>query len=842
MTTSPFVPPDLPIKACLDELSQALESGHVTLSASTGSGKTTVVPLSLLDQSWLAGKKIIMLEPRRPAARMAAHRMAFLSGEKVGETIGYQVRFDRKISRQTRIEVLTEGLLLKRLQSDPELADVGLVIFDEFHERNLVADLSLALCIDVCQGLRDDLRLLVMSASLDAGKLTQLLNARNITAGGQLHPVTIQYSKNDSPLDQVVEACRPLIDQALEKVEADVLVFLPGRSEIARLRELAELKWSNSCEILTLYGDLSAEQQDRVLNPASRKRRRLILTTDIAETSLTIEGIEAVVDGGRVRKPVFQPNSGLTRLETGWVSKASALQRAGRAGRLGPGYCFRAWPESRQQRLDDWIPPEILSADLANTVLELAAWGVSEPDGVAWLDSPPKAHWQQATDLLYQLQAVDGQGHITIQGRGMAALPLHPRLAHMLLNAEGDAGKLVAADIAALLSDRDPFLRKPGSMLPVDLTLRLSALTEWRQTNSTTDCDRNRLKQLDRLSKQFLKLLAGKKHDKNDSNLSEAACLAMAYPDRVAKRRSKGDGYLMRNGRGVVIPQDDSLAASEYLVIANLDAGHRDGRVWLAASIDYSEIKMLFAEQIQHQRVTLWDKCHQKVVARERESLGELILSEKQVPLLADDPVIGILLDQLKVEGLSLFGEQHKLDSLRARVQTIRRLDAQGDWPDASESGLMDKLEEWLLPWLDKVDSLKQVRQVDLFTAFQSWLGWEKQRQLNEELPETLLTPAGTHRKIEYDLNEPPVLRVPLQEMLGVSVSPAVARGRLNLVVHLLSPAGRPLQVTRDLATFWGGAYNEVKKEMRGRYPKHYWPDDPARSEATRFTKRHLKK
>ncbi|MBT8440165.1 MAG: ATP-dependent helicase HrpB, partial [Gammaproteobacteria bacterium] len=794
--------------------------------------------ISLLDTPWLQGKKIIMLEPRRPAARMAAHRMAGLRGEKTGETVGYQVRFERKISQCTRIEVLTEGLLLKRLQADPELTDVGLVIFDEFHERNLVADLSLALCLDVCQSLRDDLRLLVMSASMDTAKLTGLLKAKNITAQGQLHPVAIHYANQDSQLSDAVDACVPLISHALQAVEGDVLVFLPGRGEINRLQAIAEEKWSDSIEVLTLFGELGTKEQDRVLNPESRKSRRLILSTDIAETSLTIEGLEAVVDSGRVRKPVFQANSGLTRLETRWVSRASALQRTGRAGRLGPGQCFRAWTESRQQRFDDWIVPEILQADLSTLVLELAAWGVTDPADLAWLDMPPKGHWQQAVELLQQLQALDAQGKITQQGQQMALLPMHPRLAHMLINASDEQSQRLAADIAALLSDRDPLLRVRGHTLPIDISLRLSVLSDWREHNKTSGADRNRLRQLDRLSVQFLKNKTSLPHN-DDGMLSVGRCLALAYPDRIAKRRLQGNSYLMTNGKGVIIPEDDSLVNSEYLVIADLDAGKREGRAWLAASIDKTEIEQLFAVQINHQRITQWDDKNRKVVAREIHTLGEIRLAEKQVALQPQDQVTEVLLAQIRNQGLALFAGQDKFNSLRARIQTIRHHDSNADWPDVSDNALIEKLEEWLLPWLDNVDSLKQV---NLFEALQAWLGWDKQQRLNQLLPATFQTPAGSQRKIEYDFNEAPLLKVPLQEMLGLSVSPTIAGGRINLVIHLLSPAGRPLQVTSDLAAFWKDAYQEVKKEMRGRYPKHYWPDDPASSEATRFTKKRMKK
>ena len=833
----------LPITGCLDEISLALESNHVTLNASTGSGKTTVVPLSLLDAPWLQSRKIIMLEPRRPAARMAAHRMAWLLGEKTGDTVGYQVRFERKISRNTRIEVLTEGLLLKRLQADPELADVGLIIFDEFHERSLVADVSLALCIDVCNALRDDLRLMVMSASLDSNKLVSLLNAKNISAEGKLHPVTIHYADQDFPVHEVVDACVPQIQKALNSVEGDVLVFLPGRGEITRVESIANDRWSQSCDVLTLFGDLSSAEQDKVLNPQQRNRRRLILSTDIAETSLTIEGIEAVVDGGRARKPVFQANSGLTRLEMRWISKASALQRTGRAGRLGPGHCFRAWTESHQQRLEDWITPEIMHADLAATVLEIATWGVSDAQQVAWLDEPPRGHWQQAVELLQRLQALDEQANVTKQGKAMSLLPVHPRLAHMLIHATRNMQQ--AADIAALLSDRDPFTRKKGQSLPIDIALRLTAINEYREKQKVSGCDSKRLRQLDRLSRQFIKTMDSNARG-TDYSPSAGGCLALAYPDRVARRRANTNSYLMSNGKAVTVAEDDGLLSSEYLVIADLDAGQRDGRAWLAASIEQAEIERLFKGQIKTQRIITWDSKNQKVVARIRQTLGEMVMLEKQDALRQDDAVSEVILEQIRASGLGLFGKQEKFKLLCARINTIRKSEAESeaenDWPDTTESGLLNSLEEWLLPWLDKVQSIAQIRQINLVEALQAWIGWEKLQRLDELMPTSFLTPAGTQRKIVYELDEHPVLQVPLQEMLGVSETPAIANGRIKLVVHLLSPARRPLQVTSDLVAFWKGAYQEVKKEMRGRYPKHYWPDDPADSEATRFTKRRMKK
>lgn len=832
--------PDFPIRECLDGLNQALTSGHVILTAATGSGKTTIVPISLLQQSWLDGKKIIMLEPRRPAARMAARRMASLLNEKVGETVGYQVRFDRQISRQTRIEVLTEGLLLKRLQHDPELTGTGLIIFDEFHERSLVADLSMALCIDVCNNLREDLRLLVMSASIQTSQLAGILDAQHVQATGSLYPVEVHYAEQDMALQDSVDACVTLVNLALQKVDRDILVFLPGRPEINRLQAIAEQRWSDVCEVMPLHGELNNQQQDRVLNYAAHEKRRLILATDIAETSLTIEGIEAVVDSGRTKKPVFKADSGLTALQTRWISKASALQRQGRAGRLGPGVCFRAWTQSRQQRMDDFIRPEILDADLATLVLELAMWGVTNADDMQWLDSPPKGHWQQAGELLYQLQAIDKHGVITAQGRNMAALPLHPRLSHMLLSAGGgDHGQQTALDLAAILSDRDPFLRQSHSAMPVDITQRLDELAQWRKTGNSRYADSRRLRQIDRLSQQFARLLP-QRPDVQISSAAAGTYLALSYPDRIAAQRGRAHSFVMRNGRGVTLPEEDSLAGNGFLVIASLDAGKRDGRAFLAAAISRAEIESLFASQIENRRQVFWDNSRQSVVARDITKLGSLVLDEKEDSLNSDDEVSELLLEYIRGNGLASLTDK-RFASLQARLVMIAAVQTGKDWPDASENGLLNSLEQWLLPWLEGVTSRRQLEKTDFTAALSAWAGYERLQQLNSLLPEIFETAAQTQRKIVYTINNPPALHVPLQEMLGISETPKLAQGSIELVLYLLSPAGRPLQITTDLAGFWQDAYTEVKKQMRGRYPKHYWPDDPASAQATRFTKNRMK-
>lgn len=803
------------------------------LSAEPGSGKTTLVPLLLMDEAWLAGRSILMLEPRRPAARMAARRMAALRDEAVGDSVGYRVRFERRVSAATRIEVLTEGLLLRRLQADPALDGVGLVIFDEFHERNLPADLSLALCLDVCEGLREDLRLLVMSASLDVGPLLSLMPAKPVVGEGRQHPVAVQYAARDPEPRDLPGACLRVLETALAECSGDVLVFLPGRREIERLREAVVARWGPQLDALALYGDLPAAAQDEVLQGPGA-RRRVILATDIAETSLTIEGVEAVVDSGQARRPVFDPNTGLTRLETRRISKASALQRAGRAGRLGPGRCYRIWSEARHARLLDWTPAEIVGADLAPLVLELANWGVTRAAAMRWLDAPPAAHWQQAVELLRSLGALDGQGRITADGRRMMHFPAHPRLAHMLAAARGAAQQRIASDLAALLSERDPLRRSPGA----DVDTRLEALQALRSDAALpVGADRSLLRRADRVARQFLRH-CGVADDPAPA-AAAGVMLALAYPDRIAACASAdGRRYLMRNGRAALLGELDPLRGNAFLVIAELDAGLRDGRVWLAATLERADLEAMYAGQIEASRELRWEPRLSDVVARSVRCLDALRLADEAVALQPDDPVQPLLLAQIRSEGLA--GLLDDPVEWRARVLLMRQVDPAGDWPDLSEDALLDSLEDWLLPWLQPGQGVRQLRTIRLRDLLASQLGWDRQQQLDRWLPTHYETPAGTRRRIAYGIDTPPTLAVPLQEMLGLEEGPRLADGRLPLLLHLLSPARRPLQVTTDLAAFWAGAYDAVKKEMRGRYPKHYWPDDPASARATRFTKRRM--
>lgn len=831
--------PALPISPSLPGISQALQENHLVLSAPPGSGKTTLVPLALLDAKWLHKKKIIMLEPRRPAARMAARRMASLLNEAVGEQVGYQVRFDRKISKNTRIEVLTEGLLLRRLQQDPELNGVGLVIFDEFHERSLVADLSLALCIDSANALRDDLRLLLMSASMDTDVLADKIGAKTFYAKGQSHPVKVYYAERDSSPHELITSCHRLIHLALTKQEGDVLVFLPGKGEIHRLQHQLHESLDSKIDILSLHGELPAKEQDIILN-GDGKKRRIILSTDIAETSLTIEGIGIVVDAGFNRKPSFDANSGLSRLETRPISQASALQRTGRAGRLGPGTCYRAWTEARQQRLEKNIKPEILEADLAPLVLELANWGVSQISDLHWVDAPPAAHWAQAVDLLKQLGAINNHTQITGMGKAMVRLPTHPRLAHMLLSMPNKESQQLAADIAALLSDRDPIIRQQGEPSPADIELRIQALQAFRDTGNSQGYDKSRLAQLNRLAGDFIRNLVSIPARTSQLTLVNVGnCLALAFPDRIAMARIPGQtGYLLRNGRGVTLNNQDSLMGSPFMVCASLDAGSREGRIWLGAAIELITLENLFEKQIVHQRRIVWDNKRNAVSARQEMVLGAICLATKSVALLADDDITGLLIKQVNAIGLDLFNQATALRQFQAKIKLLRENLGEDHWPDFSDEKLLQTPDEWLLPWLDNCSTLKQLKAVDVIAALKAHLGWQATQQLEEMLPEYYKTPAGSRRAIEYSQDLDPVLRVPLQEMLGEQQTPRIANGNIALTLHLLSPARRPLQVTQDLENFWRTAYTEVKKEMRGRYPKHHWPDDPASAQATRFTKR----
>ncbi|NEV61193.1 ATP-dependent helicase HrpB [Thiorhodococcus minor] len=822
----------LPIDPVLDPLRAALRKGHALLQAPTGSGKSTKVPLALMDADWLAGQRILMLEPRRPAARMTAARMASLLGEPLGERVGYQVRFERRAGPRTRIEVITEGILTRRLQRDPGLEGVGLVIFDEFHERNLQSDLGLALTLDVARSLRPELRLLVMSATLDAEPVAALLGGAEIIRGeGRSFPVEVRYADR-APDRDIVQSALAGVRRALAEETGDVLVFLPGTGEINRCVERLRASVDETAEILPLHGSLPSAEQDQALLPGDGSRRRVIVATDIAETSVTIQGIRVVVDTGLTRKPRFDPGSGLTRLVTEAVPRASAEQRAGRGGRLGPGVCYRLWTPAQEHGRPEHRTAEILQSDLAPLALELALWGVKDPTDLAWLDPPPAPAWSQALDLLRTLGALDETGAITRLGRAMAELPVHPRLAVMLLSASA-ADRQTAADLCALISERDPFLTAPDRSRPADLGLRLHALEASRAKQTPRDMDRNRLAAVGRASAQLTRLVERAEAQASNPERSPGALLARAYPDRVAQRRAGADDrYLLASGGGAILPRDDALAIHPYLVVPELDAKGRDGRIHLALPLEPSEIETLFDTRITQAREVAWEPEREAVACREVSRLGAITLASKPVPLQPDDDATALLLERIREQPDRAFNWSAAARQLQARVALMRQHDPSGDWPDLSGSALLATLVVWLAPWLDGKTRLSDVRQLDLAALLTARLGWDQQQRLDQETPTSFVTPADNKRPIDYSTGDIPVLAAPLQEFFGLQDTPRVCMDRVPVLLHLLSPARRPMQVTQDLAGFWARGYTEVRKELRGRYPKHHWPEDPTEARA----------
>lgn len=802
------------------------------MQAPTGSGKSTKVPLALLDEDWLAGLRILMLEPRRPAARMTAARMASLLGEPVGERVGYQVRFERRVSPRTRVEVVTEGILTRRLQRDPDLQGIGLVIFDEFHERNLQSDLGLALTLDVVQNLRPELRLLVMSATLDSEPLAAVLDEAEIIRGeGRSFPVEVRYCDHARDTDAVGSAIAG-VRRALAEDVGDILVFLPGTGEISRCVEQLDRLSDGDIEILPLHGSLPSAQQDQALLPGDGRRRRVIVATDIAETSVTIQGIRTVVDTGLTRKPRFDPGSGLTRLVTEAISRASAEQRAGRAGRLGPGVCYRLWTPAQEHGRPAHRTAEILQSDLAPIALELALWGVKDPAELSWLDPPPPPAWSQAIELLRALGALDDAGSITRLGRAMAELPVHPRLAVMLLSASTGERQL-AARLCALVSERDPFIAAPDRARPADLGARLQALDALRDRRPPRHMDRYRLATVERVAAQLIGIVQRADACPGQGARSPGALLALAYPDRVAQRRDGADDrYLLASGAGAVLPRDDALAVHAYLVVADMDAKGRDGRIQRALPIDQAELEAGFEARIAHSREVTWDSEREAVACREVSRLGAITLASRPVPLQPDDHASARLLARVRELFERALAWSDSARQLQARVELMRQHDPRGDWPDLSDAALNDSLEDWLAPWIEGKSRLAEVQRLDLAAVLTARLSWERQQRLDQETPRSFATPAGNHRPIDYRAGDLPVLAAPLQELFGLEDTPRVCMGRVPVLLHLLSPARRPMQVTQDLAGFWARGYADVRKELRGRYPKHHWPENPAEAQA----------
>jgi len=823
--------PKTPIEAILPELLVALEGRNVAvLQAPPGAGKTTRVPIALLDAPFCAGSRIVMLEPRRLAAVNAARFMAASLGEEVGQTVGYSIRFDRKVSSATRIEVVTEGILARRLQSDPLLEGVGAVIFDEFHERSLTSDLSLALCRDVQLGLREELRILVMSATLDAEPVARLLGgAPLISSAGRRFPVELRYLKSD-PVGRLPEQAAAAVVRALAESSGDVLVFLPGAGEIRRCERLLKESASAGLLVAPLYGDLPFAAQELAILPDPAGRRKVVLATNIAETSLTIEGVRVVVDTGYSRQLRFDPSTGLNRLECLRISAASTEQRAGRAGRVAPGVCYRLWTEHTQRTLLPFTPPEIRVSDLTPLALDLALWGVRDPASLSFLDAPPPAHLAEGRALLEKLGALKG-GAITALGKLMAALPMHPRLAALLIAGQSLGAGALACTLAALLSERDLLPRGGGSLSESDLLDRVDALEQ--------RVDPQAARNVERVASYFRRALRVPEGLLRRDAPLVGELLMRAYPDRVARERVSGSGrYLMSNGSGARLSTRSHLRAQPFIVAIEVEGGGVEGEIHVASAVTLDAVRAACAPAITREKRVFWDDREGRVVARDEERLGALLLSERQATPSGEEATGALVQGILSGPGIGGLNWSPEALEYRHRVSFLARVLPEEELPELSDAYLAAEIGRWLVPHLSGVRTLAALARVDLLGPLKGILPWREQKLVDDAAPTHLSVPSGSRVRLSYPADGAPFLAVKLQEMFGLAETPRVAFGRVPVLIHLLSPARRPIQVTADLRSFWNGAYREVCKELRGRYPRHPWPDDPWEAQATRQVKK----
>jgi len=810
----------LPIDAVLDGLCAALAARpSAVLVAPPGAGKTTGVPLALLDAPWVKDRKLILLEPRRLAARAAAQRMASLLGESVGETIGLRMRLEAKVSAKTRIEVVTEGVFAQMILNDPGLSGVAGILFDEFHERSLDADLGLALAIDVQGALREDLRLLVMSATLDAARVASLLgDCPIIESEGRSFPVETFYLGRD-PREPIEDATVKAISRALGEAEGSLLVFLPGQAEISRVAARLEQKLAaRPIDVLPLYSALDKAAQERAIAPTEAGRRKIVLTTSIAETSLTISGIRIVIDAGLARVPRYEPDTGLTRLETQRVSRAAADQRRGRAGRTQPGLCYRLWEEAATGSLQAFATPEILAADLSGLLLDLAGWGVKDPaKDLSWLDPPPKPALNEAAKLLQNLAALDDDLRLTEHGKKINALALPPRLAHMLVTANENGEAPLAAMIATLLTERG--LGGENA----DLTVRLN---EFRRDRS------RRAEDARRLAAQLLRRVSEKPGAAEDVS-NAGSMLAYAFPERLAKARGKPGDFLLANGRAASVEPHDPLARETYLAVGGITGKAGSARILAAAPLTLAAFEKAAGEKLETKTELTFDRTRAALTARRRRSYGAITLTEQNLPVEANEESACLLAQGIASLGVARLPWSREQMQWRDRISFLRKNGGEDIWPDVTDTALAADAETWLAPYLAGLTALADITPQVLRAALDGLLPWDLRKKLDAEAPTHFETPAGSSIALDYAAEQGPTLSVRVQELYGLATHPSVAGGRVALTLELLSPAHRPIQITRDLPGFWQGSWAAVKSEMKGRYPKHLWPDDPAASQAT---------
>ncbi|PPJ40916.1 ATP-dependent helicase HrpB [Pseudoxanthomonas sp. KAs_5_3] len=821
--------PTFPITPLLPDIVRSLsDHPRLVLEAPPGAGKTTQVPLALLDEPWLQGRKIVMLEPRRVAARAAAGFMAKQRGEAVGDTIGYRIRFENKIGPDTRIEVVTEGILTRMIQDDPMLESVGAILFDEFHERHLAGDLGLALALDVQAQLREDLRIVVMSATLDGEKLARFLDAPRLSSEGRGFPVQVAHfpARRDEPTD--VQA-RRAIEQAVQAHPGDVLVFLPGQREIARVATMLADALPQDIVVLALHGELPVEKQSEALQPDPQGRRRVVLATNVAESSVTLPGVRVVVDSGLAREPSYDPNSGFSRLEVTTISQASADQRAGRAGRVAEGWAYRLWPQS--QRLDPQRRPEIALVELGALALELAAWG---SDDLRFVDAPPPGAMNAARDLLRRLGALTATNAITPLGKRMLALGTHPRLAAMLLSAGEGEDRALACDLAALVEARDP-LRMGGDALAA----RWRALAAFRSGRAPQEANRSGLAAIEAAAKQWRRRVRENASPPSSVEAHRLGDVLMhAFPDRIGFQHPQdARRYLLANGRSARLFDDSALVGEPWIVVSELRHEARDALVQRAAPLDERRLRRDFADRFVTEDTIRWD-ASRRALSAQRESRFDQIVFDAR-PAGRVDPVLAAaaLTDAVRDLGLDALPWPESLQQWRERVRCLREWMPDLGLPDLSDDALMATLDTWLKPAFAGKTRLDALGEDDLANALKSGLDWSLRQRIDALAPTRITVPSGMERRIEYAHGQPPVLAVKLQELFGLADTPRVADGRVPVLLHLLSPGGKPLQVTSDLRNFWNSTYAEVKKEMKGRYPKHPWPDDPWSAQATHRAK-----